>query len=132
MWGPHLAPVYCDIDTRQAQQFIGKPWGLEIIWAKTGDYIGKVLFIKKEHRLSYQYHEVKEETIFLMEGALALEYENGNGSGRQMIRLKAGESFHIPPKMKHRMIGITDCKVLEVSTPHLDDVVRLEDQYGRT
>lgn len=108
---------------------IEKPWGYESIWAKTDQYVGKILVIKKSHRLSYQYHNIKDETIYLAEGEMDLECEE-NGL-RKRVRLKVGDSFHIPPKMKHRMIAIEDCRVVEVSTPHLDDVVRLEDEYGR-
>jgi quercetin dioxygenase-like cupin family protein len=109
---------------------IDKPWGHEWIWAKTSRYVGKILTIHRSHRLSYQYHNQKEETIYLMKGEMDLEYEESGV--RKTLRLKEGQNFHIPPKMKHRMIAITDCQVVEVSTPELDDVVRLEDEYGRT
>lgn len=106
-----------------------KPWGHEKLWALTQDYAGKILVIKKGHKLSYQYHETKEETIYLLSGAMDLQYETEKG--KTILRLAPGDSFHIPPKMKHRMIALDDCEVLEVSTPHLDDVVRLEDDYHR-
>lgn len=114
---------------QSSQKLIEKPWGSELLWAKTNHYAGKILRITKGHRLSYQYHEEKEETVLLLEGELDFDYESEGE--RQTIRLKPGDSFHIPPKMKHRMIAHTDCRVLEVSTPHLEDVVRLEDAYGR-
>jgi quercetin dioxygenase-like cupin family protein len=108
---------------------IQKPWGTEQIWANTAHYIGKILTIKKACSLSYQFHQIKEETIYVMEGEIELEFEKDNK--KQSIQLNVGDSFHIPPKMKHRMIAVQNCKVIEVSTPHLDDVVRLEDEYGR-
>jgi len=110
--------------------FVGKPWGHEEIWARTPDYVGKILVIKKNHRLSYQYHRVKEETIRLLEGVMDLECDAGGM--HKIVRLSAGDVFHIPPQTKHRMIAVEDCQVLETSTPHLNDVVRVEDDYGRS
>jgi mannose-6-phosphate isomerase len=108
---------------------VEKPWGYEIIWAHTSRYVGKILHIDKGESLSYQYHRVKDETIRLLAGALEMDIEvNGK---REKLRLAPGESLHITPGMKHRMIAVEDCDVLEVSTPELDDVVRLEDRYGR-
>lgn len=111
-------------------EHIQKPWGFEEIWAKTDHYVGKILFIKKGHRLSYQFHHQKEETLLVLEGLLEVEFEK-NGT-RQKIALKPGETFHNPPKQKHRFIANEDCRLIEVSTPHLQDVVRLEDDYKRT
>lgn len=108
---------------------VEKPWGYELIWAHTEKYVGKILHINKGESLSYQYHEIKDETIHLLSGAMELEVE-ADGQ-RRTLSLKPGNSFHIEPRMKHRMRAIEDCKVLEVSTPELDDVVRLEDRYGR-
>lgn len=108
---------------------IEKPWGYEKIWAKTDHYAGKILFIKKGHRLSYQFHQKKEETLLLLEGSLEIEFEK-NGE-RQKIKLKSGETFHNPPLQKHRFTALEDCKLIEVSTPYLEDVTRLEDDYGR-
>lgn len=110
-------------------EHIEKPWGYEDIWAKTDHYVGKILFIKKGARLSYQYHQQKEETLLVLEGLLEVEFEK-NGE-RSKIKLKPGETFHNPPLQKHRFIAIEDCKLIEVSTPHLTDVVRLEDDYKR-
>jgi len=110
-------------------RIVDKPWGYEIIWAQTTRYVGKVLHINKGESLSYQYHVVKDETIRLLSGALAMDIEI---DGEQLkLELSPGECLHIVPGMKHRMIAIEDCDVLEVSTPELDDVVRLEDRYGR-
>lgn len=108
---------------------VEKPWGYEIIWAHTPRYVGKVLHINKGESLSYQYHVVKDETIRLLAGVLEMDIERDGE--RQTLRLAPGECLHIVPKMKHRMIAVDDCDVLEVSTPELDDVVRLEDRYGR-
>jgi mannose-6-phosphate isomerase len=109
---------------------VEKPWGYELIWAENGRYAGKILHIERGGQLSYQYHERKEETIYLLSGDLQLEVATEQ-SERQMIRLTPGQSFHIPPRLRHRMTAIEPCDVLEVSTPELDDVVRLEDRYGR-
>ncbi|HEY2922625.1 MAG TPA: cupin domain-containing protein [Candidatus Binatia bacterium] len=111
------------------EQIVQKPWGYEIIWAHTERYVGKILHINKGESLSYQYHVVKDETIRLLSGALEMDIETSGERGK--LRLSPGESLHIIPRMKHRMIAIEDCDVLEVSTPELDDVVRLEDRYGR-
>lgn len=108
---------------------IEKPWGYEEIWAKTERYVGKYLIINRPHRLSFQYHKKKEETIRLLKGEMDLEL--GDENERETIRLKAGDICHITPKTRHRMIAVKDCIVLEVSTPELDDVVRLEDDYDR-
>ena len=109
---------------------VDKPWGYELIWAHTDKYVGKILHINKGESLSYQYHRIKDETIQLLRGAMELEVEEGEG-GRRSLSLKPGDCFHITPGMKHRMRAVEECDVLEVSTPELDDVVRLEDRYGR-
>ena len=110
-------------------QRVEKPWGYEIIWARTDRYVGKVLHINKGESLSYQYHVVKDETVRLLSGLLEMDVESDGK--RSKLRLAIGECLHITPGMKHRMIALEDCDVLEVSTPELDDVVRLEDRYGR-
>ena len=116
---------------RQVYQgrIVEKPWGHELIWAHTDRYVGKVLHIKKGESLSYQYHRVKDETIRLLSGSMDMDLETDGVKSR--ISLKPGECLHIVPGTKHRMIAVDDCDVLEVSTPELDDVVRLEDRYGR-
>jgi mannose-6-phosphate isomerase-like protein (cupin superfamily) len=108
---------------------VDKPWGYELIWAETKDYVGKVLHINKGHKLSRQYHNLKEETFLVQNGEMDLEI--GPDDQRTVFHMKSGESFHCSPKTIHRMIAVTDVDVVEVSTPHLDDVVRLEDDYGR-
>ena len=109
---------------------VEKPWGYELIWAKTGDYVGKILHINKGHKLSLQYHNEKEETIFLSSGKMTLLIDDEDGNLKEVV-LNPGDAHHILPKKKHRMIADEDCDVFEVSTPQLDDVVRLEDGYGR-
>ncbi len=108
---------------------VEKPWGHEIVWAETDRYVGKVLHIKAGHTLSRQYHERKDETFFIQSGEMTLEI--GDVKSLRAIVLKPGESFHCAPRTIHRMIATTDVDVIEVSTPELDDVVRLEDAYGR-
>lgn len=115
---------------KQPIQRVEKPWGYELIWAKTGDYVGKILHIKKGHKLSLQYHQKKEETCMVYSGKMILVFENERGELEE-IPLSAGEAHHIPVGKKHRMVAVEDCDVFEVSTPQLDDVVRLEDGYGR-
>ena len=110
---------------------VAKPWGYELIWAETGRYAGKILHIERGHQLSYQYHERKDETIHLLSGILDLDVGSADGV-RQTIRLQPGDSFHIPAHLRHRLGAVETCDVLEVSTPELDDVVRLDDRYGRT
>jgi mannose-6-phosphate isomerase len=106
-----------------------KPWGYELIFAKTDRYVGKILHVNKGESLSLQYHEVKEETLFVVRGELQLTIEVDGD--RREVPLREGEAFHIFPRMIHRMLAIEDTDVAEVSTPELDDVVRLEDRYGR-
>ena len=108
---------------------VDKPWGHELIWAHTDKYVGKILHIRKGESLSYQYHKVKDETVYLLHGAMELEI--GDENGRQTHRMKPGDCYRIGSGTKHRMTAVDDCDVLETSTPELDDVVRLEDRYGR-
>lgn len=108
---------------------VPKPWGHELIFAKTARYVGKILHIKQGETLSLQYHNVKEETLFVICGELKLTIESDGD--RRVLPLREGESFHIPPRLIHRMEAVIDTDVAEVSTPELDDVVRLEDRYGR-
>ena len=116
-------------DVRHAPRRVEKPWGYELIWAHADRYVGKILHIKAGQALSLQYHRQKDETIHLLTGSMRLEYDRGEG--RREVLLQPGDSVRIRPGMLHRMIAVTDCDVLEASTPELDDVVRLEDRYGR-
>ena len=109
---------------------VDKPWGHEIRWAINDKYLGKILHIDRGCRLSRQYHEVKDETIYVLEGVLLLEL------GDKEIEIKTlgqGERYRIKPKTIHRFRAPTysDVKLIEVSTPEIDDVVRIEDDYGR-
>ena len=108
---------------------VEKPWGYELHWATTERYVGKVLHVKAGHALSLQYHNRKDETIYLYSGKMLFEVER-NGELTKM-EMTPGDVFHVTPKTVHRMTAIEDCDILEVSTPELDDVVRLEDRYGR-
>jgi mannose-6-phosphate isomerase-like protein (cupin superfamily) len=110
---------------------VDKPWGHELIWARTDRYVGKILHIRAGEALSLQYHRVKDETIMVLSGRLSLvHYVDGEPPRTQELAQR--EPFHIPPGLRHRMIAVVDTDVLEVSTTELDDVVRLEDRYGRT
>jgi len=108
---------------------VEKPWGHELIWAETDRYVAKVLFIKQGYKLSRQYHRVKDETLLVESGQMDLEI--GQDSDLRTQRMRHGDVFHVTPGTVHRMIAVEDCEVFEVSTPQLDDVVRLEDGYGR-
>jgi len=106
-----------------------KPWGREVIFAETDQYVGKLLYISAGHRLSRQYHRTKDETVFVQSGQLEVELCDAGVSS--VVRLLPSESLRIAPGVIHRMIGITDVELVEVSTPQLDDVVRIADDYGR-
>jgi mannose-6-phosphate isomerase len=111
---------------------VEKPWGYEIWWARTDRYVGKILHVKQGESLSLQYHRVKEETIRIQSGRLLFETRPAGQEGElQRLEMNPGDVFHVTPGTVHRMTGLTDCDILEVSTPELDDVVRLEDRYGR-
>ena len=112
---------------------VDKPWGHEHIWAKAEKYVGKLLYIKEGQRLSLQYHRKKEETIYVLEGILELVLDEGSRRDRQSIILQSGDTFHIKPLTVHRFAATqgTDVKLMEVSTPELDDIVRIEDDYSR-
>ncbi|HEY9450525.1 MAG TPA: cupin domain-containing protein [Gemmatimonadaceae bacterium] len=114
---------------RAEVKIVPKPWGHEVIWAHTDRYVGKVLHINAGHALSVQYHERKDETVYLLSGELIYWVKDG-GEMRDM-KLKMGEAFRITPGTVHYMEAVTDCDVLEASTPDLDDVVRISDRYGR-
>ena len=108
---------------------VPKPWGHETIWAKTDAYVGKILHIKAGEALSVQYHKIKDETVYLLSGQL--KYRIWEGDKPVDVKLEIGEAFRVTPGTVHQMEAVTDCDILEVSTSHLDDVVRLEDRYGR-
>jgi len=108
---------------------VEKPWGYEIVWAETDRYVGKILHIAAGKKLSRQFHRKKDETFLVDAGEMDLEI--GEGDARRVLRMSKGDAFHCPPGTVHRMVAVKDVDVIEVSTPELDDVVRLEDDYGR-
>ena len=109
---------------------VPKPWGHETIWAHSDRYVGKILHINAGQELSVQYHSKKDETVHLLSGKLVYRVQS-DGDLMEDVQLKLGESFRITPGTIHQIVALTDCDVLEVSTPELDDVVRLSDKYGR-
>ena len=114
---------------------VEKPWGYELHWAKTDRYVGKVIHVNAGHALSLQYHNQKDETIFLWSGRLLFEIGDRDSLEKRelkKIEMNPGDRIHVTPPTVHRMTAIEDCEIMEVSTPELDDVVRLEDRYGRT
>lgn len=113
------------MDSRRVE----KPWGFEIRFVRTDRYAGKLLFIRAGHQLSLQYHDRKDEAFYVQEGTLDLVL--GRGSTQSVDRLEAGASRRIAPGTVHRFRAVTDCLLFEVSTPELEDVVRLEDDFGR-
>lgn len=110
---------------------VPKPWGHETIWAHTDRYVGKILHITAGQALSVQYHERKDETVYLLQGEMKYWVQLPGEIELQDQRLTTGQSFRITPGTIHYMEAITDCDVLEASTPELDDVVRITDRYGR-
>jgi mannose-6-phosphate isomerase-like protein (cupin superfamily) len=112
-------------------QVVPKPWGHEVIWAHTPLYVGKLLHIKAGHALSLQYHERKDETIHLLRGELRF-WAGPAADQLNLVGLKPGDSYRVTVGTVHRMEAVTDVDILEASTPDLDDVVRLEDRYGRS
>ena len=109
---------------------VEKPWGYELHWAKTDRYVGKLIHVNAGHALSLQYHNHKDETIYLHSGRLLFEIAE---QGQDLVKreMRPGERVHITARTVHRMTAIEDSDIFEVSTPELDDVVRLEDRYGR-
>ncbi len=108
---------------------VDKPWGFELLWAKTDRYVGKIIHVNAGHALSLQYHNVKTETVYLASGRV--RYEIGDTVSRRVIDLLPGDRLHIPAGTVHRVTALEDADIFEVSTPEIDDVVRLEDRYGR-
>ena len=109
---------------------VEKPWGWELVWAETEDYVGKILHVRAGHSLSLQYHERKEESWLVQEGRARLELGEVGGE-LEVVEIGPGDAFRFPPGTVHRLTALEDTLVVEVSTPHLDDVVRVEDRYGR-
>jgi mannose-6-phosphate isomerase len=110
---------------------VEKPWGHELIWAVTEGFAGKILFVKAGESISLQFHSVKDEAWYVLEGRAKLEL---GAAGERLLNnevIGPGAAFHFPPGTVHRITAVDDTTILEVSTPELDDVVRLEDRYGR-
>ncbi|WP_242346544.1 cupin domain-containing protein [Anaeromyxobacter terrae] len=108
---------------------VDKPWGHELWWAQTDRYVGKLLHVKAGFQLSLQYHVKKDETIHLWSGEMVLVLKDGD----RLVdhRMQPGDSYRVKPGTVHRMRAVSDCDVLEVSTPEVEDVVRVQDDYGR-
>jgi len=110
---------------------VEKPWGYELVWAMTEDYVGKILAVNGGHQLSLQFHRQKDESWYLLEGRAELEFAAAGQKTTTTEVVTPGAAFRIRPGTIHRIRALEDTLVLEVSTPNLDDVVRLEDRYGR-
>jgi quercetin dioxygenase-like cupin family protein len=117
--------------SRDAVTRVPKPWGWELWWAQTDRYVGKILHINRGQSLSYQFHRKKDETIYLLRGELELELARVGGRRRRR-RLVPGDAVRFRPGDRHRLSALSTCDVLEASSPEVDDLVRLEDRYGRT
>jgi len=110
---------------------VEKPWGYELVWAVTDRYVGKLLFVGAGHSLSLQFHREKDEAWLVQSGRAKLELgETGSGTLLEEV-IGPGAAFHFAPGTVHRVTALEDTTIVEVSTPQLDDVVRLEDAYGR-
>jgi mannose-6-phosphate isomerase len=110
---------------------VEKPWGWELIWADAGTYVGKILFVEAGESLSLQFHREKDESWYIESGRARLELGEAGQEALDEEVVMAGACFHFPPGTVHRVTALEDTTILEVSTPQLDDVVRLEDRYGR-
>jgi mannose-6-phosphate isomerase-like protein (cupin superfamily) len=109
---------------------VDKPWGYELRFAITDRYLGKVIHVNQGEALSLQYHEQKDETLMVTEGVMEMVLQDADGEGTA-VRMEAGDCIRITPGQRHRMVAVEDCEFFEVSSPEIDDVVRLEDRYGR-
>ena len=114
-----------------APRRVEKPWGWELIWAETDDYVGKILFVRAGESLSLQFHNVKDESWYVQEGQAELELGDVGQAILNTEVIGPGACFRFRPGTVHHVTAIEDTTIVEVSTPHLDDVVRLEDRYGR-
>jgi mannose-6-phosphate isomerase len=115
---------------RTSPRRVEKPWGWELVWAEAEEYVGKLLFVRAGESLSLQYHEQKDESWLVQEGLARLELGEVGGA-REEIEIGPGDAFRFRPRTVHRVTALEDTLVVEVSTPHLADVVRLDDRYGR-
>jgi mannose-6-phosphate isomerase len=117
------------MSTQSVPYRVDKPWGHELIWALTDRYVGKILHIEPGHVLSLQYHNWKDETIHVLKGEIIMRIKQGDVLTER--RMGEGESCHITPRTVHQMEAVKTADLLEASTPEIDDVVRLQDRYGR-
>jgi mannose-6-phosphate isomerase len=116
---------------RFAARRVEKPWGYELIWAHTDAYVGKILFVRAGHSLSLQFHREKDESWLVDAGRAELELGDAGQGALNTEVIGPGGCFHFVPGTVHRVTALEDTRIIEVSTPQLDDVVRLEDRYGR-
>lgn len=129
---PRLSPNLSLLDRWAVDpERVDKPWGYELIWAKTEHYCGKLLVVRAGHELSLQFHREKDESWYVLEGRVQLEFAAAGEKATTNEVVKPGAAFRITPGTVHRVRALEDTTILEVSTPHLEDVVRLEDTYGR-
>ncbi len=117
-------------DRRVSPRRVEKPWGWELVWAEADTYVGKLLFVRAGESLSLQYHEQKDESWLVHDGRARLELGDVGGA-LETVEIGSGDAFHFQPGTVHRVTAIEDTLVIEASTTQLDDVVRLEDAYGR-
>jgi mannose-6-phosphate isomerase-like protein (cupin superfamily) len=122
-----MSPSQFSTDVRR----VDKPWGYELVFALTETYCGKILFVRAGQALSLQYHEIKDEAWYVESGNASLELGTVGNGALETVELNAGDALRFHPGTIHRVTAIDDTTIVEVSTPHLDDVVRLEDRYGR-
>jgi mannose-6-phosphate isomerase len=129
---PRLSPNLTLLDRWAVEpRRVDKPWGYELIWALTDHYCGKLLVVRAGHDLSLQFHREKDESWYVLEGRAKLEFAAAGEKATSTEVVKPGAAFHITPGTVHRIRALEDTTILEVSTPQVDDVVRLEDTYGR-
>jgi len=126
-----MSPNLLDLDRFTVDvEHVEKPWGYELVFASTERYCGKIIFVKAGEQLSLQFHRAKDETIFVQSGRA--EFEIGDPGGPLDVEVVGpGRAFHLRAGTVHRIRALEDTVLLEVSTPETDDVVRLEDRYGR-
>lgn len=115
---------------RAEETIVEKPWGYEVRWAITERYLGKILHVRRGEALSLQYHERKDECLLLVRGVIDAELAVDDGE-LKTVRMSEGDTIHLTPGTRHRFTAVEDSDIYEVSTPEIDDVVRLEDRYGR-
>ncbi|MBI3983160.1 MAG: cupin domain-containing protein [Gemmatimonadetes bacterium] len=123
-------PEHPPAEDAQPPYRVAKPWGYELVWARTDRYVGKILHIEPGHVLSLQYHRKKDETIYVLRGEIIFRVQEGDTLTER--RMREGESYHVTPPTIHQMEAVTAADLLEASTPEVEDVVRVKDRYGRT